>query len=91
MPTLTIEEMERDERFVKTAETLSRIRPAAKPVGSGGGGGGPGPGVKIPRATYRLQLNADFMYMQLQMLEAATSAGDERGSGARTNGTSAQR
>jgi (1->4)-alpha-D-glucan 1-alpha-D-glucosylmutase len=57
---LTIEEMERDERFVQTAETLSRVRPAAKPVG--GGGGGPGPGVKIPRATYRLQLNADFRF-----------------------------
>ena len=55
---LTLEEMEHDERFLSTTETLARIRPLPKPRG----GGGPGPGVKIPRATYRVQLNADFRF-----------------------------
>jgi (1->4)-alpha-D-glucan 1-alpha-D-glucosylmutase len=54
---LTLEEMERDPHFVSTAETLARIRPAARPKTGGGGGSRT---ATIPRCTYRVQLNADF-------------------------------
>lgn len=39
----------------------------------------------------RLQLDADVMSMQLEMLEAQTGAGDERGAGASMEQTSTQR
>jgi len=44
--------------------------------------------VSDPGLKQRLQLNADFMYMELQMLEAATKAGGEFASDATVNGTS---
>ena len=53
---LTLEELERDERYVKMTEMLSRVRPApgdARPKSAE-------LQAKIPRCTYRLQLNKDF-------------------------------
>ena len=47
--------------------------------------------VSDPGLKQRLQLNADFMYMQLEMLEAAMNTGDERGSDASIKQTSTQR
>ncbi len=55
---LTLEEMDRDPRFVALAETLARLRPApqsrrAKPAASR---------ARFPRCTYRLQLNSAFTF-----------------------------
>jgi (1->4)-alpha-D-glucan 1-alpha-D-glucosylmutase len=58
---LTLEEIERDPRFISTTETLARIRPAPKSRNGGGGGAGRRTAT-IPRCTYRLQLNADFRF-----------------------------
>jgi len=44
-----------------------------------------------PGLNQRLQLNADLMHMQLQMIEAATNAGGERGSGLVVNGRSSKK
>ncbi|MEA3157923.1 MAG: 4-alpha-glucanotransferase, partial [Betaproteobacteria bacterium] len=58
-----LEEIERDERFRKNAETLARIRPAPQtrarraPVQA-----------RIPRCTYRVQLNRDFRFSHLTAL-----------------------
>ncbi|MGZ5256495.1 MAG: malto-oligosyltrehalose synthase, partial [Burkholderiales bacterium] len=58
-----LEEIERDERFRKTAETLARIRPAPQararraPVQA-----------RIPRCTYRVQLNREFRFSHLTAL-----------------------
>ncbi|MDB5867614.1 MAG: hypothetical protein JWO70_5420, partial [Betaproteobacteria bacterium] len=55
---LTLEEIERDERFLAMTETLACLRPAPGPAR-------PKRGelqARIPRCTYRLQLNRDFTF-----------------------------
>ena len=55
---LTLEETEHDPRFEATTEALARVRPAPRPARRRGGSGR----AIIPRATYRVQLNADFTF-----------------------------
>jgi (1->4)-alpha-D-glucan 1-alpha-D-glucosylmutase len=55
---LTLEEMDRDARFHATTEALAGIRPAPQPARARGGSAA----ASIPRATYRVQLNADFTF-----------------------------
>jgi (1->4)-alpha-D-glucan 1-alpha-D-glucosylmutase len=55
---LTLEEFERDERFIAMTETLARVRPAPAPARPKRGE----TQARIPRATYRLQLNRDFTF-----------------------------
>ncbi|HEY0336315.1 MAG TPA: malto-oligosyltrehalose synthase, partial [Burkholderiales bacterium] len=59
-----LEEIERDERFLKLTETLARIRPAPAPAAPRG----PGPQARIPRCTYRVQLNRDFTFKDVAAL-----------------------
>jgi len=47
--------------------------------------------VSDPGLKQRLELNADFMYMQLQMLEAATNTGGERRPETALSGTGGQK
>ena len=55
---LTLEEIERDPRFIAHAETLARIRPAPAPARAHRAAVRP----RIPRCTYRVQLNRDFTF-----------------------------
>lgn len=55
---LALEEIERDERFLELTEELARIRPRPAPARSRRRDTGP----RIPRCTYRLQLNRGFTF-----------------------------
>ncbi|HYC49289.1 MAG TPA: 4-alpha-glucanotransferase, partial [Burkholderiales bacterium] len=55
---LTLEAIERDERFTSTTETLARVRPRPRPLAARPGGSP----ARVPRCTYRLQLNAEFTF-----------------------------
>jgi (1->4)-alpha-D-glucan 1-alpha-D-glucosylmutase len=55
---LTLDEIERDERYVAMTDALARIRPAPAPKRGRQGPVGP----RIPRCTYRVQLNRDFTF-----------------------------
>ena len=61
---LTLEEIERDERFRALTDALARIRPAAAIPRERPSAAHP----RIPRCTYRLQLNSSFTFADVTAL-----------------------